>query len=97
MNIYQVVSVLLRKKGTIISTAQALNILKSTLFHHIQCGKIQQHSNAVKPHVTLANMVEREDFCKAFIKDDKSSYDDTLDVIHVDEKWFYMTKNTKKY
>ena len=39
-------------------------------------------------------MVERQEFC---IKDDKSTFDDMLDVIHVGEKWFYMTKNTKKF
>ena len=42
-------------------------------------------------------MVEREDFCKSFIKEDNSTFDDMLDVIHVDEKWFYMSKNTKKF
>ena len=42
-------------------------------------------------------MVEREEFYKSFIKDGKSTFDDMLDVIRVDEKWFYMTKNTKKF
>ena len=51
----------------------------------------------VKQHLTLANLVEREEFCKSFITDDKSTFHDMLDVIHVDEKWFYMTKNTKKF
>ena len=50
-----------------------------------------------KLQLSLANMVEREEFCKSFIKDDKSTFDDMLDVIHVDEKFSYMTKNTKKY
>ena len=44
----QVVRVPLRKRGTIRSTAQALKIPKSTLFNHIQRGKIQQHSNKNK-------------------------------------------------
>ena len=42
-------------------------------------------------------MIEREDFCKSFIKDDKSTFEDMLDVIHVDEKWFYITKIVKKF
>ena len=42
-------------------------------------------------------MVEREEFCKSFITDDKSTFDDMSDVINVDEKWLYMTKNTKKF
>ena len=42
-------------------------------------------------------MVERENISKSFNRDDKSTFDDMLDVIHVDEKWFYMTKNTKKF
>ena len=60
-------------------------------------SKIWQHSNTVKQHLTLANMVEREEFCKFLIKDDKSTFDDMLDVIHVDKKWVDMTKNTKKF
>ena len=66
----QVVRVPLRKRGTIRSTTQALKIPKSALFNCIQHGKIWQHSNTVKLHLTLANMVEREEFCKSFIKDD---------------------------
>ena len=93
----EAVRVPLRKRGTLRFTTQALKIPKFTLLNYIQCGEILWHSNTVKPHLTLANMIEREDFCKYFIKDDKRTFDDMLDVIHVDGKWFYMTKNTKKF
>ena len=95
----QVVRVPLRKRATIRSTAQALKIPKSTLFNYIQRSKMKRHSTTVKPHLTLANMVEREEFCKSFIKDDKSTSDDMLDAIHVDEKVFYIIwacKNTNR-
>ena len=42
-------------------------------------------------------MAGREDFCKSFIKEDKSTFDDILDINHVDEKSFYMTKNAKRF
>ena len=64
----QVVRMRLRKWGTIRWSAEALNISKSTIFHHI---------NAVKS----GDMAERNEFCKSFLKDDKSTFDDLLDVI----------------
>ena len=42
-------------------------------------------------------MIERENFCKSFIKDKWSSFDGMFDVIHVDEKCFHKTNNTKKF
>ena len=41
-------------------------------------------------------MVEREEFCKAIIKDDKTTLRDMMDVLHIDEKWFYLTKISKR-
>ena len=97
INMDKFVRVPLFLRGTIRSTAQALKIRKPTLFHHIKCGKICRHSNSVKQHLPIANMVEREEFCKSFIKNDKSTFDDMLDVIHVDEKMVLYDQKYKEH
>ena len=38
----------------------------------------------MKPSLTLTNMVERAEFYKANIKDDKSNFYDMMNVIHID-------------
>ena len=48
--------------------------------------------NTVKPYLIFANMVEREDFCKANMKNDRTTFHDVMNVIHIDEKWFYPKK-----
>ena len=77
INMNQVVREPLRNIGTIRSTAQANRVPKSTLFNYIQYGNIWQHSNAIKLHLTLANVVKKEEFCKYFIKVDKSTFGNT--------------------
>ena len=47
----------------------------------------------MKHSLTHAKMVERKEFCKHNIKDDKTTFQDMMDVIHVDEKWFNIKKN----
>ena len=68
INMNQVLRMPLRKRGTIRSTAQALKIPKSTLFNHIQGGKIWRHSNMVKPYLTLANISLRPKYEKVLFR-----------------------------
>ena len=69
-----VTRVSLNKRGTIRSSAAALSISKSTLNRNFQYITIRRHKNTVKYSLTLVNMVEREQFCKANIKDDKTTF-----------------------
>ena len=85
----------LNKRGTIRSTAAALSIPKSTLYRNFQHSEIRRRRKTVKPSLTLANMVEREEFCMASIKDDKTTFHDMMNIIHIDKKWFYLTKNSE--
>ena len=89
--------VTLCKRGTIRLTASALSIPNSTLYRNIQRSEIKRHRNAVKPTLTLTNMVEGEVFCKVNTKDEKTTFCYMMNVIHIDKKWFYLTKNCRKY
>ena len=81
----------LSKRGTFRST------IASFVHPNIHIEGIRRQRNTVKTSLTLTNMVERDDFCKVNIKDDKITFHDMMNVIHIDEKWFYLTKNFRKY
>ena len=97
INMNDVIRVPLSKRDTIRSTAIALSIPNSTLYSNFQFGEIRRHRNVMQPFLTFANVVEREQFCKANIKDDKTTFHDVMNLINIDEIWFYLTKNSRRY
>jgi hypothetical protein len=92
----QYTTIPLNQRGTVRSAAAATGIPKSTFHGIIKSGAIRAHSNAVKPYLTPENMDSRVEFCKRHIDMDRAQFHDMMDVIHVDEKWFYMTQNSRK-
>lgn len=42
-------------------------------------------------------MQHRVQFCKAHINIERALFHSMMNVIHVDKKWFYLTRNTQKY
>ncbi|KAL7157635.1 hypothetical protein ABFS83_02G090600 [Erythranthe nasuta] len=79
----------LHRRTTIRSLACSLGTKKSTLFRRFKSGEIRRHSNAIKP------------FSRRKTKNDSIPYDPVFigmyNIVHVDEKWFYMTKKSGKY
>ena len=59
INMDQVVSVPLSKRGTIRSTAEALKIPKSTLFNHIRRGEIQHEGKSRFSTKKLSNLANQ--------------------------------------
>ncbi|MCL7027161.1 hypothetical protein MKW94_011355 [Papaver nudicaule] len=86
----------LRRRTNIRSLAKALNILKSTVHRQIKKGKIKKHTNAIKPAFTTEIKKVRLEFCLGMIKENMM-FEGMYNVIHTDEKWFYMTKTTENY
>ena len=93
----QINKVPLNKRGTQRSTAASLGIPTTTLHRRLKEGALRMHSNTVKPHLSETAMKERSKFCKSFLRMESGDFDDMKNVIHVDEKWFYLTKNNRKF
>ncbi|KAL5697337.1 hypothetical protein ACHQM5_030823 [Ranunculus cassubicifolius] len=91
----------LRKRTNIRSLAKAANMAKSTVHKRIQEGLMKPHSNALKPTLTDNNKKARLSFClsmlEAYNHPQKPIFSDMRRVVHIDEKWFYMTKESQKY
>ncbi|KAL7589894.1 hypothetical protein Lser_V15G40182 [Lactuca serriola] len=97
----QVLDIPLRRRSNIRSLANLLNVSKSTMHRRIKEGALRPHTNAIKPTLTHENKRARLEFCLSKISRSLSSniptFHDMFNVIHIDEKWFYMSKPSRRY
>lgn len=87
----------LSKRGTQRSAAKAIGVSVSTLNRRIKKGEVKVFNSSLKPTLSQENQERRKSFCLSFLKLQENEFDDMKNVIHVDEKWFYLTKNKKKF
>ena len=88
----------LSRRSTIRSLSKATTIPTTTLWRMGKEGWLKRHSSAVKPFLTDANKMARLEFAKSFVNPRTQRFDNMYDYVHIDEKWFYMTKiNTNYY
>lgn len=100
INLDQLKKIPLRQRQNIRSLASALGASKTIIHSRIQEGLIKPHSNAMKPLLTDGNKRARLEFCISQLKinpPNKPIFHDMMNIVHIDEKWFYMTKTNQKY
>jgi hypothetical protein len=78
----------LNRRGTVRSAASSVAIPKTSCHRAVKRGDIRSHTNAIKPLLTDINKEQRVVFCKSNINTERGMFHDTMDVSHVDEKWF---------
>ncbi|XP_050233509.1 uncharacterized protein LOC126681996 [Mercurialis annua] len=89
------------RRTNIRSLSSELKYPKSTVHKRIKEGYIRPHSNALKPYLSEENLKARLKFCLSMV--DKDTIDTSpkfvnmYDQIHIDEKWYYMSRTTQKY
>jgi hypothetical protein len=73
-----------------VSTTVVQRALKRDLF--------RPHSNHLKPALQEHHQQARIGFALAMRDDaDAGVYSDMMDIVHIDEKWFYIDKKRSKY
>ncbi|OMO71334.1 hypothetical protein CCACVL1_18273 [Corchorus capsularis] len=87
----------LSRRSTLRSMADALKISKSTLHRLLKIGAILRHSSSLRPNLTPENKVVRLRFCLKMLESDDSTFKGMYDTIHIDEKWFYLTRKSVNY
>lgn len=89
------------KRTSYRSLAFALNINRTSLCRLTKEGSIRRHSNPIKPSLREENKVARLKFCLSMLQSESIPHDPIFksmhDIVHIDEKWFYLTKKTVKY
>ncbi|RHY43043.1 hypothetical protein DYB38_012284 [Aphanomyces astaci] len=80
------------------SVAHALGMPTSTLHTYYKRGVIAKYSSVVKPLLTDSNKVCRLNWALDQVRDiDGEKFIDAMyDAVHVDEKWFFMTRLQRK-
>lgn len=87
----------LSERQTLSDISSNLGISKTTIHRIIKETKcLRPHSSSVKPTLTPDNEQERYLHCIRHVGND-GSYEPMNHIIHVDEKWFYMTNVNCKY
>lgn len=101
LDLNQVMDIPFRKRTSLQLLSMGLDIATSTLHKCVKEGMIRCHTNAIKPGLTDENMRDRLKFCLSMLEMDSLVHEpkfiDMYNIVHIDEKWFHMTKKTKKY
>jgi len=96
-NFNQMKEIPLNHRGTIRSLSCAIDVPKSTLFERFKEGNILKRiSSTVKPILTDRNKQARLQFSLSKVKPD-GYFEDLFNYVHIDEKWFYLTKEKRSY
>ena len=78
--------------------AVSLGVSKTTVQRWIVDSTIQVHCNSLKPVLTEENKVARLIMVlEARDPQDPSKFLDMMDRIHVDEKWFFLSRQRERY
>ncbi|XP_042041456.1 uncharacterized protein LOC121786928 [Salvia splendens] len=81
--------------------AYKMGVSKTTVGRWAKSHLIRPHTNAIKPALTEANKISRMRWCLTHIQPalygGKLLYHAMHNTIHIDEKWFYMTKASDRY
>jgi hypothetical protein len=89
------------QRSTLRDLAVALKTNKSSLSRAQKLGVIRRRSNAIKPFLKEENKIERLKFCLSMLESSTIPHDPTFktmdNIVHIDEKWFYMTKKSMNY
>ena len=91
----------LAKRTTLRSMSYATKISKTTLQRRKEDGTLKRHSNPIKPVLKEENKRERLQFCVSMLEKESIPHDPQFinmnNIIHIDEKWFYLTKKKENY
>ena len=88
----------LRKRQTQQKLVTSMGVPKTTVHHWIVASMIRVHCNSLKPILTEENKHAQFEMALS-IRDPANlgQYQDMRDRIHVDEKWFFLTKEKERY
>ncbi|KAF7142618.1 hypothetical protein RHSIM_Rhsim05G0119600 [Rhododendron simsii] len=89
------------RRTNIRSFSEALEVPKSTLHQPIKEGEIRPHTNPLKPNLSDQNKIARLHFCLSMLEPNslqtQPMFKAMYNYVHIDEKWFYMTKESERY
>lgn len=87
----------LNQRRTLRSLSNAVNIPRTTLYRIFKKGEVfKRVSSSIKPILTDENKIRRTQFCLQHVQPN-GFFSEMMDVVHIDEKWFYITTISKTF
>ncbi|KAK9727222.1 hypothetical protein RND81_05G266600 [Saponaria officinalis] len=90
-----------KKRDNMGKLSKQLGIGYGTIQRWVKSGSLKKHTNALHPSLTDANKFQRLIFSlnSTFLDsgDLNVKFKDMSNHVHIDEKWFYLTKTTDTY
>ncbi|KAF0684714.1 Aste57867_23326 [Aphanomyces stellatus] len=86
----------LEDRTTLRSIALKTGIELATLHRYLRLGIFRSHSSSIRPMLTDANKYARLTFATKMVGSNMAM-DPIMDCVHLDEKWFYITRETRKF
>ena len=102
LDLTQMATIPLNRRSTLRSLAKSLNVSVSALHRKFKLGVIRRHSSTLKPLLRDNNKRDRLQFCLSMLDqrtlaNAEPKFIDMLNIVHIDEKWYYMTKRGRTY
>jgi hypothetical protein len=96
-----IASIPLNERSTIRSACEKLGMKKSTFHKRFKEGHLRRHSNSLKPLLKEENKMDRLRWCISMVHEgtlqNEPKFSCMDNIIHVDEKWFNMTKKSRNF
>ena len=88
-----------RCRKTYRSTAKAMGVSLNTVQRMLlQKDVCRIHTSSLKPTLTEENKMSRMELALSFVdKNNTSKFENMADLIHINEKWFYLTKDGQRF
>ena len=86
----------LSKRKTLRDVANTLSVSTSVVQKMKASGELKPHSSALRPMLTEENKINRYLYCCNEVRRN-AIMNDMFDRVHVDEKWFYLTKDSAHF
>lgn len=87
----------LTRRRTVRDAAEVCGIAHSTLWKILSRQEIRRVSTSIKPLLTKQNKIDRLKWALSFVDGESLNFDSMHSDIHLDEKWFYMCKETNTF
>ncbi|XP_057250602.1 uncharacterized protein LOC130591341 [Beta vulgaris subsp. vulgaris] len=91
----------LKQRTTMRSFATALEVSPSTIYRLLKKGILRSHTNSIKPKLTPKHKTDRLKFILSHIipptVTSKPRFDCLYNMVHIDEKWFFMSRITQRF
>ena len=91
-------SIPLLRRTTQRKLSAELDVGKGTVQRWKERGILKSHTNSLRPYLTETNKLSRYLMATSFISKTKpGEYQDMMDLIHLDEKWFHVSRDGQRF